>query len=525
MPTKSQLPYFFLGLATAVVFGLKLGYLPLIFEEPRRALVSLEMILSGNYVVPRINGFEYYNKPPLYNWILIRLFKLFGTSEWVVRLPTYLSLFAIAGINYRFFKSRIGQETALTSSFFFLLSGHVLFYFSFIGEIDITYSLIVYGQALVFLYFHDKEKLWVMFGWSYALMTIGFMTKGIPSIAFQGLTIIGFALYYRKWVYVIHPANFVFLTASLLCIFGYFQLYSTHSDPVPYFAQLINESSKRTSLNFSQVLISPFKVLLEFLKITFPWCLLGIPLLLRRNRQAHSNIWITYGMLFVIVNSWLYLLSPGTRDRYLYMFLPFIYNALAYYLVPVLSKNPGLFKKGTIGFSVLLSALFFYLSIDLGVPIMWPIFFTIGFIIVIIVYLKSKISAIMALFALMLVGRLAYDAIVFPNRKSNLKEVSAKDISNEIIREIGDDQLFFYTTLLSKENSVPILGSIVAPQIERLPYDLSFYVSRVTGKKVSATHELTKGKWYVSLKDKLDANQMVILEFRLKKKDWVLFKK
>ena len=46
-------------------------------------------------------------------------------------------------------------------------------------------------------------------------MTIGFMTKGIPSIAFQGLTIIGFALYYRKWIYFIHPSNFVFSSSKL----------------------------------------------------------------------------------------------------------------------------------------------------------------------------------------------------------------------------------------------------------------------------------------------------------------------
>ena len=44
--------------------------LPLDGEEPRRALVSIEMLESGNYIMPTVFGWPYYNKPPIYNWIL-----------------------------------------------------------------------------------------------------------------------------------------------------------------------------------------------------------------------------------------------------------------------------------------------------------------------------------------------------------------------------------------------------------------------------------------------------------------------
>lgn len=521
----SRFSFIFLAVAVASVFALKLGYLPLIFEEPRRALVSLEMMLSGNYVVPKINGFEYYNKPPFYNWLLVVFYKLFGTNDWVGRLPTYLSLFAIARINFSFFKSKIGVEPALFSSFFFLLSAHVLFYFSFIGEIDITYSLIVYGQVLVFFYFHDKNKIGAMFGWSYALMSLGFMTKGLPSIAFQGLTIIGVAIYYRKWVYLIHPANFFFLSASLFCIFGYFRLYSAHSDPLPYIAQLINESSRRTSFDFIKTLINPLKVLGEFLKITFPWCLLAVPLFFKRNRQVEPNKWITYGLLFVLANSWLYFLSSGTRDRYLYMFLPFIYNALAFYLTPILSNKPELFKKGTIGFSMLLCILFFYLAFSLETSIWWPILFSLAFGIVVVLFAKKKCSTMLALFGLMLIARLAYDVIVFPSRKESLNKNSSKAISQDILEVIGDETLYFYTSFSTKENSLPVFGAVGIPQIERLPYDLSFYVGQMSGKAIVATDRLEKEYWYVSLENKINPDQAVKINFRLEKKEWVVFKK
>ncbi len=524
MTKTPQLPFVLVGLATAIIFGIKLDYLPLIFEEPRRALVSLEMLISGNYIVPRINGFEYYNKPPFYNWILIVFFKVFGTHEWVVRIPTFLSLFAIAGINYTFFKNRIGKEGSIISSLFFLLSGHVLFYFSFIGEIDITYSLIVYSQAIVFFYYHDKQKLWAMFGWSYALMTIGFMTKGLPSIAFQGLTIIGFALYYRKWIYFLHPANFLFLALSLFSLYGYFYIYSTHSDPLPYIAQLISESSRRSSLDILKILSNPFKVIGEFLKITFPWCLLSLPFLLKRNRQF-PNKWITYGLLFIIANAWLYLISPGTRDRYLYMFLPFIYNAIAYHVIPFLSLRSTLLKQGVLSFSVLLTILFFYLTVELNASIWWPIICAIAFGAVIKLMTKKIFSLMLSLFAIMLLSRLAYDVIVFPSRKDDLMEISAKKISSEIVEAIGDESLYFYTTYSSKENSLPIFGSANVPRIERLPYDLSFYVSRVTKKPILATNDLVEARWYVTKKESIDSLQTNFLEFHLNKKEWVLFKK
>ncbi|WP_367328714.1 ArnT family glycosyltransferase, partial [Lentimicrobium sp.] len=66
-----------------------LGLMPLISDEPTRAVVTLEMILSGNFITPTINGDFYYNKPPLFNWILAGFVKVAGVeNEFIFRLPT-----------------------------------------------------------------------------------------------------------------------------------------------------------------------------------------------------------------------------------------------------------------------------------------------------------------------------------------------------------------------------------------------------------------------------------------------------
>ena len=120
-----------------------------------------------------------------------------------------------------------------------------------------------------------------MFGLSYALMVIGCLTKGLPSIAFQGLTIIALAIYDKRWNYFYHPANLLSLLVAVLTIAGFFYIYSGFSDPWPYIGQLLNESSRRaSSAGIVSYLLNILKVLGEIIKITIPWCLLLIPIFL-----------------------------------------------------------------------------------------------------------------------------------------------------------------------------------------------------------------------------------------------------
>ena len=72
---------------------INLGQLNLAGEEPKRAIVSIEMMKSGDYVVPHALGMLYYNKPPVFNWILVGIMKLTGSeSEFFLRLPSLIFL-------------------------------------------------------------------------------------------------------------------------------------------------------------------------------------------------------------------------------------------------------------------------------------------------------------------------------------------------------------------------------------------------------------------------------------------------
>ena len=65
-------------------------------DETRYAEIPREMLASGDWVVPRLNGVPYFEKPPLLYWSNAAALSLFGETPWAVRLPTRLSGLATA---------------------------------------------------------------------------------------------------------------------------------------------------------------------------------------------------------------------------------------------------------------------------------------------------------------------------------------------------------------------------------------------------------------------------------------------
>src|SRR6187399_1870396 len=81
----------------ALVYLAPLGKVPVhtTEDECRRAIIPMEMCLSGDYLRPSLNGELYLNKPPLYNWIVAASYKIFGSYDaFSLRFPVVLSILA-----------------------------------------------------------------------------------------------------------------------------------------------------------------------------------------------------------------------------------------------------------------------------------------------------------------------------------------------------------------------------------------------------------------------------------------------
>src|SRR3712207_1245468 len=60
-------------------------------DEPRFALVARDMVGTGEWLVPRVGGDIYADKPPLYFWLMASGIKLFGSVKLAFLLPSLLS--------------------------------------------------------------------------------------------------------------------------------------------------------------------------------------------------------------------------------------------------------------------------------------------------------------------------------------------------------------------------------------------------------------------------------------------------
>jgi len=84
------------ALLAAAWFG-TLGLRPLYkADEARYAEIPREMVASGDWITPRLNGFKYFEKPPLQYWATGLFFEALGISDWTSRL--WAALLGFAGI-------------------------------------------------------------------------------------------------------------------------------------------------------------------------------------------------------------------------------------------------------------------------------------------------------------------------------------------------------------------------------------------------------------------------------------------
>src|SRR5271165_5081006 len=67
-----------------------------------QAQIARNMITSGDWVTPRLDGVIYLEKPPLIYWMIAVTYKVFGFHDWAARIPIALSAIALCWLTAAF---------------------------------------------------------------------------------------------------------------------------------------------------------------------------------------------------------------------------------------------------------------------------------------------------------------------------------------------------------------------------------------------------------------------------------------
>jgi len=314
-------------------FFYQLGIYPLFLEEPRRGLIALEMIFQDNLWVPTQTGDLYFRKPPVYNWVLIASYKLFGEySEFATRFFSVFSHLLLSLITFLFTRKYLGHLTAVFAAMSLLVAADILVYFSTLGEIDLFYALITAIPIFATYYFGEKGAYWKLFLVVYLFTAIGFLTKGLTSLPYAAITLLVYFIHKRQFKQLLRIPHFAGIGLFATIVGGYFYMYSQYQDVSGWWATLLEESAdKATNGGVVKWLEHLVSFPLDTVKNILPAGLLG-PLLFRKGvrikLKEHPVVW--YCVLVFFFNFLLYWLSIEAKSRYIYPLIPFMIIPLIY---------------------------------------------------------------------------------------------------------------------------------------------------------------------------------------------------
>jgi len=186
-------------------------------DEARHAEIAREMFLEGNWLVPRIYGEPYYDKPALFYWLTGSSLWLFGPTAWAARLPSVAgALFSIVMTSW-WVRSAWGLGAARWTT---MLMGTTLFFVA-VGRyvvIDMLLTASLTG-ALSWLgvVLNDpigkRRPVWPM----YACTAIGALAKGpVALVVVAGVAVVAAAFERRPALLLrLHPFRGALLIAAL----------------------------------------------------------------------------------------------------------------------------------------------------------------------------------------------------------------------------------------------------------------------------------------------------------------------
>lgn len=236
---------------------------------------------------------------------------------------------------FGFIRRYASLTVAFAGALMVLTNGRVLLYDSLLGLIEITFSWVTYAAMLLVFHFEHKRQYTLLYVTTYALTAIGFLLKGLPPVAFQLITLVGWFAYTRQVRQLLQPAHLMGVVIFFLITGSYYWLYfDRNAIPLGDVAGvLFNESAKRTGLQFGlgktlmHLLTFPFEVFYHFI----PYLLL-IALLVRRGVWSllKENSFIAFNALTFGTNVLVYWTSPQVYGRYLIGLVPLLFTVLAY---------------------------------------------------------------------------------------------------------------------------------------------------------------------------------------------------
>lgn len=357
-----QRPYlrdFLILLAIYTVwFLLLLGTRPLnIPDEGRYPSIGWELMASHHWLIPKLNGVPFLDKPILYYWLEALSMKAFGVNAWAIRLPQ--ALFGIAGclLVYIAGVKLFDRRTGILASII-LATSPLYFFAAHYADMDLEVAILISASLLSFIIAQQQER---RRGWmvaSFVFAGLACLTKGLMGIVFPIYVIGVWVIVNNRWGTLKRMHLLPGIAAFLIITLPW---YIAIARAKPWFLHyfFVYQQFDRYLAHSGFNNVMPFWFYLPLLLVgLMPWTILSLPGLgklrtLCQTRQQHEVLWFL--VLWVVLITLFFSIPKAKIVGYILPVVPAIALLTGHWL----SQSSRWFARKThlalIGFSIVIS--------------------------------------------------------------------------------------------------------------------------------------------------------------------------
>jgi 4-amino-4-deoxy-L-arabinose transferase-like glycosyltransferase len=170
-------------------------------DEGRYCEVAREMILTQDYITPRLNGVAFLDKPILYYWLQVSAIKVFGLKEWALRF--WPAVMGILGGVSTYIAGRIlfNRRTGILAAV--ILATNPLYYgAAHYANLDLEVAVLISNTLLfsiIALQSTRPRQRTVFLFLAYIFAALAALTKGLIGLAFPTLIIGAWIIILNHW--------------------------------------------------------------------------------------------------------------------------------------------------------------------------------------------------------------------------------------------------------------------------------------------------------------------------------------
>jgi 4-amino-4-deoxy-L-arabinose transferase-like glycosyltransferase len=298
-----------LWLAVGVIaLAIQLGSVPLMdADEGRNAEVAREMAETNDYVMPRLNGLPYLDKPVVYFAAEAAVMEVLGPTETAARLPAYLFTLATAAVLFFHARRLWGTNAAYVAAIAFLSMPLVIAF----ARTVIFDSALTFFTTVALVAFHraidEGNARWSILAW--AAMGFAMITKGPVTFVLVLVVVIPYAVWRKSMRFVFPILGIVlFLAVALPWVWGVSQV-------VPEFLRyvLVTETAARMATDELKRTGPPWYFIPYLLAGALPWSVVALASW-KKLRKPDPDV--VFWLLALAIPFVFFSLSQSKRPQY-----------------------------------------------------------------------------------------------------------------------------------------------------------------------------------------------------------------